>query len=417
MAALLGVTAVYLICTGWILKEPQSGGRAAWAAVLLPALAFRLSVWTVEPGFSDDVNRYRWEARAQWAGLNPYETAPVDPRAATLRDAAYSRVPGVDFRAVYGPFTELVLKAAYGAASRLGAGDPWREAFWMKLPAALFELGTLAGVAAVSASPALCALYAWSPLIVFEFWANGHNDPIALCPLIWALWAAMRARRRLGFLLLGLAAAAKIWPLLLLPAFIERRHWRAAAFAVPPIALCLIPFGAGLIGNAPFASGFLGGWRNNATFFELLLWLTGDLYRAKYAAFAILGGLSAAMHFSRAPLPRRALTLIVGMLLISANCHPWYLSWFLVLLPLEPSAALLLWSALMPLSYQVLIGWEVLGVWEPSHGWLALAPALALYLGTLYWRHYGIPWRTDPRDRAVVHRARADPGRVHGGPE
>jgi hypothetical protein len=48
------------------------------------------------------------------------------------------------------------------------------------------------------------------------------------------------------------------------------------------------------------------------------------------------------------------------MLLLSADVHPWYLTWFLPLLALQPSAAL------TPLTYSVVINWITLGEWNGS---------------------------------------------------
>ena len=73
--------------------------------------------------------------------------------------------------------------------------------------------------------------------------------------------------------------------------------------------------------------------------------------------------------------------LILAILLVAANVHPWYLAWVLPLLAVEPMAAALLWVALMPIAYQVLIGYRLLGEWRGSTGWrwLIYAPVFALW--------------------------------------
>ncbi|MBI3683725.1 MAG: hypothetical protein HY235_25405, partial [Acidobacteria bacterium] len=134
IAILLGTSAVYLISAWLILKETQSTRRrAGW--VLGWAILFRLTAWPLEPAFTDDVYRYRWESRLQEAGGNPYEAAPSDPGWARLRDVTYPRISGRDFRAVYGPLTEMVYHWTYRAIARF-TEDPFRQCFWLKLPAA-----------------------------------------------------------------------------------------------------------------------------------------------------------------------------------------------------------------------------------------------------------------------------------------
>jgi hypothetical protein len=287
--------------------------------------------------------------------------------------------------------TEIIYRAAYPIARRLGGGEAYAEVFWMKLPGALFELGILAGVWVLVLARGLpvwrVAIYAWSPLPVFEFWGNGHNDPVMLCALVWAFWAVETKHWKWAFALLGTAAAAKVWPLILVPAFLGREgfsRWRYLPWLVLPVGIAMIPYQQGLLTNLRFLSGFLGGWRNNDSLYGLLLALTGDAYRAKYLAFGLLGALVVWLWWRRTPVAESAMWIIPGMLLISANCHPWYLSWFVILLPVVPNAGLLLWTALMPLSYAVLIGWEVQGIWNGSTPtrWFVYLPVWGLWVMT-----------------------------------
>jgi len=386
IAILIVTSAVYLISCGLILKETQSekpfqgNNLGLWIAGF--AVLFRLTVAGGPPAFTDDLLRYRWEARLQLEGASPYEVAPSDPRFTHLRDATYSRLSGPDFRAVYGPFTELAYRFAYQMIRPWAGGDPYREVFWLKLPAMLCDLGVVAVLCFRWRERAL--LYAWSPLPVFEFWVNGHNDALMLLPLVLALAAAEGQRWRPALAWLGIAVAAKLWPAALLPVFVGRRltRWKEALLAVGVFAAWLAPFGAGLIGNARFATGFLGGWRNNDSVYGGLLWLTGDVYLAKYASAAILAAVVAWVTLRGWPVTRAALGIVVVMLLVASNNHPWYLTWMLVLLPAHPSLGLLAWSALVPLAYRVLPGWELLGVWEGVHSarWFIYAPVFLVLL-------------------------------------
>ncbi len=83
------------------------------------------------------------------------------------------------------------------------------------------------------------------------------------------------------------------------------------------------------------------------------------------------------------PLERAALLFISGMLLVSANVHPWYLTWMAPLLVIYPWTPLLLWLSLAPLSYQVLIEYRILGEWNGSTAvrWWIYLPVLGLFLG------------------------------------
>ncbi len=393
IAVLIGSSAVYLISTALILKDSQCEGRRSrqLAVIFGFALLFRLTAWSIEPSFSDDLNRYRWEARVSIAGGNPYEATPGSAAWTALRDETYSRIPGRDFRAVYGPFTETAYRLALQVIAAAGVTAAVQQVSWLKAAAALFELGVQAGLyfllRAAGAPSERILIYAWCPLPIFEFWVNGHNDTLLLCPLVWALWAGVKERWTLAFALLAVAIAAKIWPLALVPLFLgwSRRgppRLKQSLILLPVVGLFLAPYGTGLIRNAPFLSGFLGGWRNNDSFYGVLLWLWGGQYMAKYSAFAILAAAAAWVTLRKWSLTRGSLAVIVTMLLVSANCHPWYLSWMVILLPLHPSLGLLMWEALAPLAYQSLPAWEILGEWNGSAPgrWLVYGPVFAVLI-------------------------------------
>lgn len=377
VAILLLAFSLYIVSLYLALEISGACFRRVFALMFAAALVFRLTAWPLTPELSDDLYRYRWEGMLQAHGGNPYQSRPVDPAWESLRDETYPRISGRDFKAGYGPLIELIEWGTYRMAAAF-TSDPWRQAFWFKLPAALFDLGIIAALAALLRAKGLPAhrvlVYAWSPLAVFEFWASGHNDSVAVFFLVLALWLAARLRWTWAFAALTLAAGAKIWPLILFPPFIGWKawrplRWRQASIAVPIAAALVLPYWSDVTENVRFMSGFLGGWRNNDSLYGLLLYLTGDQYPAKYAAFAIVIVAALAVTALALPLERAALWTIAIMLAVSANCHPWYLTWLLPLLAFYPAPALLVWTGLAPLAYRVVIGWTLLGEWNGSTPW------------------------------------------------
>jgi alpha-1,6-mannosyltransferase len=380
----------YLVSCYLVLQRAKSHGMGL--LIVLMAAIFRLTVWPLTPALSDDPYRYRWEGKLQAAGGNPYEARPADPRWSGLRDATFPRIPGKDFKAVYGPPIEQMELWTYRAMSALEV-DPLRQAFWFKLPFALCDLGAIAVLCVLLGAHGLprerILIYAWSPLPVIEFWATGHNDSVVVLLVALALLAAIKERWTWAFVALGLAVSAKIWPVLLLPVFIGWKRNRPARWwqwlvAVPIFGLLFLPYWTNVEENLRFMSGFMGGWRNNDSLYGILLWLAGDLYRAKYTAFAIVAIAVALLTLRQLPLDRASLWAIAIMLMVSANCHPWYLTWLLPLLVLLPVPALLLWTALVPLAYSAVISWVTLGEWQGSNAfrWYEYAPVYAMLIGS-----------------------------------
>ena len=360
--------------------------------IILAGVAFRLALWPLSPTLSDDPFRYRWEGKLQAAGGNPYAARPNDARWSDLRDSTFPRVTGKDFKAVYGPLTELVELISYRVASALES-DPVRQVFWFKLPYALCDLAVLMLLPALLINRGFSAervlIYAWSPLPVIAFWATGHNDSLVILLLTLAFLGAAKDRWTWAFAALSFATAAKIWPLMLFPLFIGWRGYRPLRWyqwwvAMPILFALAWPYRTNVDENLRFMSGFVGGWRNNDSLFGIILWLTKDLYRAKKVAFAIIAaGIAFVTLRNRTP-ERGALAVIALMLMVSANCHPWYLTWILPLLTLFPVPALLLWTALVPIAYAAVISWSTLGEWNGSTElrWLEYAPVYALLAGS-----------------------------------
>jgi alpha-1,6-mannosyltransferase len=387
----------YLVCTFLVLRRrsPVSPALVVGAAIL-----FRLTFWPPYPALSDDVFRYRWEGKLQSAGGNPYEVRPNDAAWNSLRDETFVSVPGRDFRAVYGPLMEEIEWTTYRVVSRFVA-QPFAQAFWFKVPSALFDLGTMAALWLLLKAKGIpqerIIIYAWSPLPLIEFWGTGHNDSIVIFFLLIALLAQSHDRQGgvlASFAALALASVSKIWPAILFPIFIAWRPRRSlwCLVALPILALATLPYltstvrWSGIDENFRYTSGFLGGWRNNDSLFGVLLWAAGnDFYLAKKFAFAVVCVTVAAVIALRWPLERGALTVIAVLLMVSANCHAWYLTWMLPLLVLYPVPPLLLWVALVPLSHTAVIRWIASGEWNGStsvryYEYVPVYVALAIWL-------------------------------------
>ncbi|MBZ2183536.1 MAG: hypothetical protein K7J46_02420 [Bryobacter sp.] len=315
-------------------------GAAHWRIAWLTALGLRLLCFFPPALFSDDVLRYEWEARTMLSGLNPYLTTPREMAAINLR------IPGYDFAAVYGPWLEAVHALVFAA------GLP------LKASGAAAELLLLVLVARQGMAFERWLLLAWSPLSIVEFWLNGHNDAWLILFLYLGLWSVGLVSW--GFL--AMAVLTKWWPALLMPV------WWARAYSLPGMAAfaallipCafLMPVEAWLT-KIRFASGFLGGWQNNAFLYRFL--------SDKWQSFTV--SLLAGMLLPLTRLDRDHLTLwfVTIFLAFSGNIHPWYLTWLLPGL-LRTKVNPLPWlvpMALLPLAYNPMLGWVAGGYWRPD---------------------------------------------------
>ena len=237
----IAVTTVVMVC-GWAVAG-RLRPRTVAALAVVGGAALRLALLPSPPALSTDLYRYLWDGRVQAAGINPYAAAPADPSLAELRDpAVWGHVNRRGVRTIYPGGAEAAFVGAHTAGIRTPTG-------W-KLLVVLADIATVVALVALlrrrGAPTRHALLYAWNPLPVLAFAGSGHLDALAVLPIVLAVaaWDADRPGVTGG--LLGAAVAIKLYPLLLLPAFLRRRDQRwspvTAALAVGVPVLAYLPY-------------------------------------------------------------------------------------------------------------------------------------------------------------------------------
>lgn len=238
--------------------DDTPAARRPLLAVAALALVVQLPGLFFPPASSTDLNRYVWDGRVQLDGVDPYRYVPFDDRLAHLRDPIL--FPGLRPDEASGITTEPlpadregvleyarndprspisrprfltpyppVAEAYYAAVS---AVTPWS---WgskgFQVSGALLAVATSVLVARYLRSrgrdPFQALLWAWSPTVVLEAGNGGHVDVLVALLVVLAVLAAVHRRAALvvgG--LVGLAAAVKLTPFVVLPAFTPWRFTR-----------------------------------------------------------------------------------------------------------------------------------------------------------------------------------------------
>ena len=389
LASLAYVTACWLVSRDEVTVSRARMMRWVWAA----AVVFRLTVFPLQPSLSEDTARYRWQGMVQDAGGDPYTAVPSEPSWEELRDATWPRIAGKDKASVYGPVIEQVNLWFYRLVDKVSA-DAWRQVWLFKMPFALADLAVgwalLGLLRAVGRPQAWALIYLWSPLPVTEFWVEGHNDSLAVLFTVVALALSARMRPAWAVGALSVATMCKFWPAVLFPYLLitrRDRRWQfelrgAAAGLLIMAALCL-PYWDSIASVQGTLEGFMGGWRNNDSLFALFLGLVGgDMSVAADLSQWTLILVVVFLRWFRLPAVAAELWVLCALLLLSANCFPWYLTWVLPLVAVRPSAPLILWTALISLAYHVVPGYEASGIWDYDRTLIRLeyAPVL-LWLG------------------------------------
>jgi alpha-1,6-mannosyltransferase len=388
IALALAAGVIYFIAL-YGLEHSRKTGPAFWI-IMAGALFFRLTLYSLMPSLSTDIQRYRWDGRVQNAGWNPYSLPPNDSRLAYLRDSGWAVMPGPEFPSMYPPLSQLVFRLT---ASFL----PAVVAF--KLPFVLGDLLVLATLAIWLASYPdgnyRLAIYAWNPLVIVEFAASGHNDSLAIAAMIAAL-AMIRKRPGASAVTLTAGSLAKLFPITLLPLALrlsewprKLRGWLAFGGVALVTAACVWPYRSALAQLREIFLRYQAFWQNyNPTLYAILLWFSRQPDIAAGIGEGVVLGL-AIWVAARKIDPLRAAFLIIGAtLMLAPNTYSWYFTWIVPLLCFFPNPAWLLLTILQFLSYKVLIEYQINGIWhfDPFFQWLISAPFYALLIGEAFVR-------------------------------
>ena len=235
---LVGVQALLYVAAGWLCLRGRDS-RSVLIIGLVFAALLRLSILFSPPYLSDDLYRYVWDGRVQAAGVNPYRYIPADQSLVGLRDEKiYTKINRRDYaRTIYPPVAEAI----YFLTTRAS-----ESVTWMKATMVGFEAIAIWAIIQLLVSLGLprqrILIYAWHPLVVWEFAGSGHLDAIAIAFMALALLARRKNMETATGVTLACAALVKFFPLVLLPALYKRWSWKMPlAFAIT-IVVAYLPY-------------------------------------------------------------------------------------------------------------------------------------------------------------------------------
>ena len=395
---------IYLAAVWTTLRGEDS--RNTLTAVLLFALLFRLPLIPLDPTLSSDVYRYLWEGKVQIAaGMNPYVVPPADDRLVPLRDQAiYPHINRKWAPTVYPAGSQLL----FALLHRVGVESP-RAFKGAALAADALTILVLVLILEQLGFPSSrVMIYAWNPLLIFEFFWSGHMESFMLPPLLGFIYLFLRGRVREGGAALGLATAIKLVPIFLLATVPSNKRLKILVPLVSVVAFTYLFYA----GAGTKILGFLPTYFSDPyEIFNPGLAQLGLLWAARSVPFpvswvrSILFALLAIilLRISRRPSTSPAAiteksyeTFSVYLLLIYPAFHPWYLCTLVPLLCFVPSRAWILFSLLIPLSYLKYLTPE-----GTMPVWVTFAQFVPLYL-LLIWEHARLPFPAEKHQPCAI---------------
>ena len=267
---LVVVQGVIYFAVAW-LSLRSSDSRSLLLLGLIFAALFRLSIIFSPPYLSDDIYRYIWDGRVQFAGINPYRYIPADESLAELRDEKiYPHINRRNYaRTMYPPVAE----GAFLLITRFSESVTWMKAAMVGFEAiaiwAIVQLLISFGFARQRV-----LIYAWHPLAVWEFAGSGHFDALAIAFIALALLARRKRAETLTGVLIACATCVKFFPVVLFPALYLRRSWKMPLAFVATVLVAYLPYlSVGPLGVLGFLPGYASerGMLSGEQFFLLAL--------------------------------------------------------------------------------------------------------------------------------------------------
>lgn len=336
-------SAIYLVAA-WVVVHARPS-RSTLLIVIAFAVLFRLSIVFAPPYLSDDIYRYIWDGRVQAAGINPYRYVPAAPELAQLRDEQI--YPKINRResapTIYPPLAEFL----FLLTTRIS-----ESVVWMKLTMIGFEIIAVWAMAQLLVSLGLARervlIYAWHPLVIWEFAGSGHVDAIAITFIALAFLAWQRKADLATGLALAGATLIKLFPIVLLPALLKRGRWKVPAVAAITLMLAYVPYlsvgPGGVLGYLP-GYAVEQGLASGEQFYVLSL--TRKVFGANVplVAFIIFAVLVMAAIAGWAVLGKKvstednlkaAIVLTTATTVLFAPHYSWYFAWLVPFLCFTP---------------------------------------------------------------------------------
>jgi hypothetical protein len=340
------VQSVLYLLAAWLVFRARPS-RSTLLIVIVFAVLFRLSIVFAPPYLSDDIYRYVWDGRVQAAGINPYRYVPSAPELAHLRDdSIYPKINRRDYaHTIYPPLAEVL----FFLTTRVS-----EDVRWMKLTMVGFEVIAVWAIAQLLASfglaPQRLLIYAWHPLVVWEFAGSGHVDAIAIAFIALAFLALQRKQKLGSGLALACATLIKLFPIVLLPVVLKRRRLAIPIVFLTTIIVAYLPY---LSVGPKAVTGFLPGYAKEQGLVSgeqfYLLSLGRKLFGSGLPsmAFLIFAAVVTGVIVCWVMLRKTrsedylklAMVLATTITVLFAPHYSWYFAWLVPFLCFAPSAA------------------------------------------------------------------------------
>ena len=382
---LLASSAVFIVIFIFLIKNDID--KKYFIVLLAAGIIIRVIFLFVQPVGSDDYYRYVWDGKVQASGINPYRYAPDDPALNSLHTQTLpSKMNFSDMKTIYPPLGEMIFFIAYLIGGTGFAG--------IKLLLLLSDLLTITGLYLIlkktGSNYKYLLIYVLCPLIIFQFFVDGHLDGFGLPFLIFALYFFLSNKKTLAYVLIGLSICIKPLAVIFIPLlfFYEKNLAERIKTVLIPAVICLLLYLPYVFTGSPFQSliKFTENWTFNGVVFDILDSFIHDNQRTRLICGILLFIFYLPVILSKKDLFEKIYLSVFLLFIFSPVVHPWYLSWLAVLLPFIPRQSGIVYIGLAGLTVFTVLHYQLTGEWNDYTLVLIFeyTPVIILFLKELF---------------------------------
>ena len=391
---------IYFIGVYLILNHLSQVGRSKSLVIIIIffAIFFRAFLVPTDPVvLSKDMYRYIWDGRVQQNGINPYLYPPSSEELKPLRDdKIYPNINRKDYPTVYPAGAQLVFRVFHILAGDRIIGFKGLMVFFDVMTVLML----LALLRADGFEETRVFIYAWNPLVIFEIGYSGHLEGLTVFLMVLAFYLNAIKKKMPAVIALAFSSATKLYPALVLPAFLNRgeRIKGVTAFVVS-FLLFYLPF----LNAGNKMAGFLPIYfKNPYESFNLgLKYLIMRLFHGLdyfllskiFMLVLVAAGFFFFFREKQKEQVIRCAYILIGLLIVlmPASLHPWYVIILIPFLTFFPSIAWLIFTCTVSLSYiKYATPMGIMPVWVLLLEYLPLFALLAI--GYIFKRYAPQNW-------------------------
>jgi hypothetical protein len=347
-----------------LLKNKQDNN---FKLLFLSGILFRFCLIFSIPALSDDFYRFIWDGRIQQLGFNPFDFTPreiLNQNQDVFLKQLFPLLNSPDYFSVYPQLCQTVFKIA----SAIGQESLQLNLIVLKTVIFLSEIGTIyllnRLIILSKKDPSLILIYLLNPLVIIELTGNIHFEALMIFFFLLTVLLFYRQKYVGSAAALSLAIQAKLLPILVLPLLIKKIGIRKTVWYGSFCILLTVLLSLGLINTpdrithiAKSLNLYYGQFEFNGgiyLFFRTLSWAAMDYnpiaFLSKLMILLTIAGM-VYIYLKESNLLSGFFWILLIYLGFAAVIHPWYLTPLVALSVFIRYRFILLWSALVPLSY------------------------------------------------------------------